>query len=226
MGKERGGGYSNIRALRVCAAQKPPFFGLSRSYRLHFFDLARSDRPPPPFHKYSFVCFTFPTWSAPKDPRFKIYVSLLNPPRFSVRGRSESPPFYSEGPIPVPYFQTLCGTYIPLSYMSNTPAPPPPTPPPPSHPTTVLGFNDINYLYFIEMPMYTKFDLYYKQRGFFRFSYIDLNLCNHALHEIFRKPCCRGLKTICLIKSGSANGLYLWFVLHAYAYNYKRRYLV
>ena len=50
----------------------------------------------PSFQKYTFVCSTFPTWAASKDPAFKsirffvIFSSTPPPPRFLVRGRSES----------------------------------------------------------------------------------------------------------------------------------------
>ena len=50
----------------------------------------------------------------PKSPSFLSEGPLWKPP-FSVTGRSISP-------RPLPHFQTLGGTYIPLSYISTLPA--------------------------------------------------------------------------------------------------------
>ena len=84
-----GGVYSNIRAVRVCAARKTPFLAWA----------APKDS-------------TFSTWTAPKDPPFKIdmflcYFLFQNPPCFSVRGRSESPPISVRGrSLSPPIFNT------------------------------------------------------------------------------------------------------------------------
>ena len=132
-----GGGYSHIRAVRVCAARKACIFRPVPLLKTPVFSAWASPKDS-----------TFSTWTAPKDPLFKnihlfvplfrpgllqkirllkIYVSLLflvpKPPRFSVRGRSESPPphFFCVGPLPKPPVFKLWAAHIykPLSYMSN-----------------------------------------------------------------------------------------------------------
>ena len=94
-----GGGYSHIRAVRVCAARKPrifrpvpllktPLFS-ARAYAKDSTFSTWTAPKDPPFQKYTFVCSTFPTWAAPEDPPFKNI-------RFFVIFSSKTPSIFSE----------------------------------------------------------------------------------------------------------------------------------
>ena len=101
---------------------KAPHFSASAAPKNSTFSTWTAPKHPP-FQKYTFVYSTFPTWAAPKDPTFKsirffVIFSSTPPPRFSLRGRSESLPFSVRG-------RSLSSPnsgrhiYIPLSYMST-----------------------------------------------------------------------------------------------------------
>ena len=126
-----GGGYSCIMTVWACAMQKPPIFSALAAPKDYFFDLCHSKRPP--FKKY---CSPFPAWADRKNLYFKKYMFLWyfflapNSPVFSMRGRSERPPFSVKGRSLSPSFLNLCGTYIPISYLSTRP------PSPCTHPRT------------------------------------------------------------------------------------------
>ena len=104
-GGEGGGRYSHIRAVRVCAIFRP-----GQLLKIPLFrpgDLDHSE--PPPFKNiHSFVPL-FRPGLLQKTPLLEIYVCwlFLAPPlRFSVRGRSKSPPFSVRGRFlsPPPFF--------------------------------------------------------------------------------------------------------------------------
>ena len=81
------GGYSHIRAVRVCAARKPPppHFSAWAAPKDSTFSIWTASKDPP-FQKYTFDCLF----------HFSVSLLFLVPtptPRFSLRGRSESPHF-------------------------------------------------------------------------------------------------------------------------------------
>ena len=91
-----GGGYSHIRAVRVCATRKPRIFRPGPLLKTPLFRPG-PHRKTPLFKNIHFLIPRFRPGLLQKIRLLKIYVSFLflvpKPPRFSVRGRSESPSF-------------------------------------------------------------------------------------------------------------------------------------
>ena len=110
----RGGRYSHIRTVQVCAAWKSTIFWPWPLLKTLLFDLGRSQKTP--FSKIynSLIWFSYLGWSKRLVLK-KVYASLLllapKPPVFPVSGRSESPPIFSEGPLPKPIFKP-CAAHI------------------------------------------------------------------------------------------------------------------
>ena len=89
-----GRGYSHIRAVRVCAARKPPIFRPRPLLKTPLFRPG-PHRKTPLFKNIHLFVPLFRHGLLQKTPLLKVYVSLLFlvpplPPRFLVRGRSES----------------------------------------------------------------------------------------------------------------------------------------
>ena len=97
----RGGGCSHIRAVRVCDARKPPIFRPGPLLKPPRFRPG-PHRKTPLFKNIHLFVPLFRHGLLQKTPLLKVYVSLLflvptTTPRFSSRGRSESPPFSVRG---------------------------------------------------------------------------------------------------------------------------------